>query len=136
MHRTLLLPACLAAALSLPSVAHATLGEPLTGDDVQAVRIGGHELKLREHAGVKELADAHGKVAAVAWRGFFDLHELLGSHYDEYERALKSAPHGLHFVHVKTADLEVSITSYGALRHGSVTLNHRLPEGVRIDAVR
>jgi len=124
-----------AAALLSSSPAHATLDEALTGDDVRTVRVAGHELKVREHDGVKEIADAHGKVAAVTWRGFMDLHELLGTHYAAYERALKSA-RGLHHVHVRTAEMEITITSYGPMRHGAVTLTKRLPEGVTIDAVR
>jgi hypothetical protein len=127
-----------AVTLGAASPAHAALDEQLTAgaSDVHVVHVADRDLLVREHAGVKELADASGKVVAAKWEGFTDLRGLLGAHYEAYTQALRSARFGLHFVHVKTDELEITIVSYGATRHGAIALTKAMPKGVTLDALR
>jgi hypothetical protein len=125
-------------AVALATPAHAALDEVITtgAPDVRATRVADRDVLVREHEGVKELADSRGTIVAAKWEGFTDLHALLGAHYDAYAQALRSAPFALHHVHVKTAELEISIVSYGAVRHSAVALVKSMPKGVTLDALR
>jgi hypothetical protein len=119
----------------LTAPAYAALDDVVdTHAEVRAVS--GHNVRVHAVDKVTDFADDHGRVFLTRWEGFHDLHALLGTHYDAYAAALPTAARGLHVVHVRTDELDVSIVTYGAYHKGSAVLLKQVPTGVKLNALR
>lgn len=109
-----------------PQLSHGSLKETDRG----TYRV--HEVDLPSGTVVREYAGLDGKVFAVTWHGPFipNLKQTLGSYFDEFAAAAKSA-HGTrkHLV-VRQADLVVESGGHMRAHSGRAYLPQALPSGV------
>lgn len=139
--------------LSLPAVAFAALGgdeSSVQADQAQmraslritrAAAYAVHELQAPDGHVVREYLSPSGTVFGLAWQGPSkpDLHQLLGTHFDEFMQAAQAAQatrrgHGPLVVNLPG----MVVVSGGHMRafSGRAYLPQSLPEGVNADAIQ
>ena len=100
-----------------------------------------HELRAATGVVVREYA-ANGTIFGVAWEGAWppDIHQLLGSYFDEYlqarEQQVRSGPPGRRPVHVELPGLLVNIVGHPGYFHGQAVVPNMLPAGMAKEDVR
>lgn len=94
-----------------------------------------HELRAADGSVVREYA-ADGTIFGVAWEGAWppDMHQLLGSYFDEYmqerEQQVRNGPPGRRPVHVELPGLVVNIAGHPGWFRGQAFVPNLLPSGV------
>jgi hypothetical protein len=104
----------------------------------------GHVVQeLRSPTGVvvREYVSPDGTVVAVAWEGpwFPDMRQLLGSHFDEYARALQaqSAAHlGRRPIQIELPGLVVNVSGHPRSFAGRAYVPQMLPPGMKAEDIR
>jgi hypothetical protein len=149
--KTLVLSSTLAAALFLPGVASATLGEPEASVQTDAARMKGsitatdrtsyrvHEIQTPAGTALREFVAPNGNVFAVAWTGRVmpNLRQALGQFFDPYVSAAKSHRTDRNHVRVQLKDLVVEAS--GHMRGGfagRAYLPQAVPAGVALGDLR
>lgn len=133
----------LRACLFLPFAARATLGEilpPSARMAMKSVTAAAVSSRWRS-VSVRQFADKRGLVFAVAWNGknHPDLRELLGTHFDEFQRALAQAKRmrrGHAPVEIDSAGLHVELGGGPRAVFGRVWLRNNLPQGADPNELR
>jgi len=98
-----------------------------------------HELHAAKGTVVREYVSPSGKVFAVGWKGPWapDLQQLLGTHFEEFQRALQSprrgAGHGP--MVVRLPGLVVELGGHMRSFVGRAYLPDQLPGGVRAEEI-
>jgi Protein of unknown function (DUF2844) len=97
-----------------------------------------HEIKAPSGTLVREYVSSAGTVFAVAWNGPFlpDLHQLLGSYFDQYSagvKAEKATYVGRHPLSLQLPGLVVQMTGHVRDYHGQAYLPNQLPHGVKAE---
>lgn len=133
---------------SLP--AFAALGEPETSVQADQTRLNAsdrvtarnrysiHEMATAAGTTIRQFVTPSGTVFAVSWEGTSpDLHQLLGSHYDEYVAAVQAmrSRRG-RGVHVDTGDLVVETSGHMRYVMGRAFLRSQTPSEVKDDEIR
>lgn len=97
-----------------------------------------HELQSSSGTIVREFVSSSGKVFAVAWRGPWapNLKLLLGTHFEEFQQALKSRPAGRGPVSVHQPDLVVELGGHMRSFMGRAYLPDEIPASVREEELR
>ena len=94
-----------------------------------------HELNAANGVVVREYLSPSGKVFAVGWKGPWapDLQHLLGTHFDEFQKALQSQSRGAGHgpVVVQLPGLVVELGGHMRSFVGRAYLPDQLPDGVR-----
>lgn len=145
-------PAALAiASLLLPISLWAALGGDVVSIQNDAVRMRGsirstmsaaytvHEITDPSGTVVKEFISPQGKVFAVAWRGPIrpNLQELLGAHFDEFDREMKTRTYRVRGpAVVQTPSLVVQSAGHMRGFVGRAYLPDSLPQGVTVNSLR
>ncbi len=143
-----------ASVLLAPAPARAALGEHVSSVQTDTVRMRAalmrvehtdlyavHELRAATGTVVREFVSPAGIVFAVAWHGPWlpDLRQLLGSHFDDYVQAARSAKadqSGHRPLLVETSGLVVQLGGHPRAFVGRAYLTQLLPPGVQADAIR
>ncbi len=132
-------------ALAAPSVAFAVLGGDVSSIQTDRMQMKAslpvanmaanytvHEMSVASGTTVREYASATGTVFAIAWQGrsIPDLRQLMGSYFDKYTTAAKTA-HGGH-THLIVRQDDLVVRSGGHMRSfaGSAYVPGMLPQGV------
>jgi hypothetical protein len=99
-----------------------------------------HEIKVPTGTVVREYLSPSGKVFAVSWHGPWppDLQQLLGSHFEELQRANRSATlrSGRAPLSVHTPNLVVEQGGHMRAFVGRAYLPDQLPAGVTAESIR
>ena len=98
-----------------------------------------HELRAATGAVVREFASPSGKVFAVAWQGpsLPDLRQLLGSYFDEFQKAAAlSRKPGHAPLFVQHSGLVVQLGGHMRSFTGRAYLPDLLPSGVQLEDIR
>jgi hypothetical protein len=128
----------------MPGVASATLGEKETTVQGDAVRLRAslratpaaaftvHELTLPTGTIVREFVNAAGTVFAVSWRGPSqpDLQSLLGSYFDTYAKAPRSAGSDRSHLGIDQSNLVVRAGGRQRAFVGLAFVPQLIPQGV------
>lgn len=143
-----------ACAFALPSLGHATLGEPLGSvrNDSARMRAAGvpalarsgytvHEYQTPSGATVREFAAADGTVFAVAWQGptLPDITHLLGKYFDQYKGAMDArggTTGSRRRASLRQDDLVVQSYGHVGAFYGKAYLPQLLPQGVSPDQLQ
>jgi hypothetical protein len=132
-------------ALVAPSVAFAVLGGDVSSVQADRMQMKAsvpvanksanftvHEMTTASGIAVREYASTTGTVFAVAWkgRGIPDLHQLMGTYFDTYTEAAKTAHGGR--THLVVRQDALVVRSGGHMRSfvGSAYVPGMLPQGV------
>jgi hypothetical protein len=144
----------LAAALLVPGLAFATLGEPLAAAQTGSQRLGVaraasfdastqvHTATYADGSTIRQYVGADGRVYAVAWnsRAKPRLDDLLGAHFPTYAEAGRGAMQQragvMHHAVVQKGDLVVESSAHLNAHVGRAYLRSRLPAGTPLDALR
>jgi hypothetical protein len=137
----------LAAALLLPCIASATLGQPEASVSADAVQLKGsiqatslanyrvHEIQLSSGTAVREFVSLDGNVFAIAWNGRSvpNLRQTLGAFFDQYVAALQVRRGDHRHVQVELDNLVVQSTGHmrGTFA-GRAYLPAAIPAGVSL----
>lgn len=139
------------ASLLVPISAWAALGGDVVSVQNDAVRMKGsirstmaaaytvHEITDPSGTVVKEFISPQGKVFAVAWRGPIrpNLEELLGSHFGEFDQAMKARTYRVRGpAVVQTPTLVVQSAGHMRGFVGRAYLPDSLPQGVTVNSLR
>jgi hypothetical protein len=135
--------------------AGATLGEPVASVEVDRARVAGahhvertqaarfevHQITMADGSSIREFVAPDGIVFAVAWSTRLKprLELLLGTHAAAYAGAASAAmatPGVRHGVSLSSGDLVVQSNAHLTAHVGLAYLRSRVPDGVRIDALR
>jgi hypothetical protein len=141
---------CLLAALWVPCVASATLGQDATTVEndrahmqaqrhvTQAAGYTVHELQLAGGTRVREYISSGQQVFAVAWNGprIPDLQQLLGAYVPRYQGAAGLASHARRPVVLHDADLVIETGGHTRAFFGVVYLPRQLPAGLGAEQIR
>ena len=98
-----------------------------------------HELRSPTGAVVREFASPSGKVFAVAWQASSlpDLRQLLGSYFDEFQKAAAlSRRLGRAPLFVQHSGLVVQLGGHMRSFTGRAYLPDQLPSGVRLEDIQ
>lgn len=97
-----------------------------------------HELHSPRGTVVREFVSPSGKVFAVAWRGPWapDLQNLLGTHFEEFQRAMQSRPLGHGPISIHQAGVVVELGGHMRSFIGRAYLPDEIPAGVRPEELR
>ncbi len=100
-----------------------------------------HEIKAPTGTVVREFVSADGRVFGVAWQGPFlpDLHQILGSFYEQYAGAVQAEKRtyvGHRPVDIQQPRLVVQGGGHMMGHFGRAFVPDMLPEGVSTDAIR
>ena len=97
-----------------------------------------HEMILSTGTAVREYATPGGVVFAIGWDGpaMPDLHQTLGSHFEEYLAAARANQGGLHHLAGQRGDLVLVSTGHMRAFAGRAYLASAVPPGVSIDELR
>jgi hypothetical protein len=145
------LSSAFAAALLLPCVASATLGEPEASVQTDAAQMKGsisatdrtsyrvHEIQTPDGTALREFVAPNGNVFAVAWTGRVmpNLRQTLGQFFDPYVTAAKANRTDRNHVRVQLNDLVVEVS--GHMRGGfagRAYLPQAVPAGVALKDLR
>lgn len=148
----IVLPLVAAAMVAVPRAAFAELGGDARSVDADRQKMQGalmqivrrqshvvHELRAASGTTVREYVTDGGTVFAVAWDGPWlpDLRQLLGSHYGQFQSAVRSrARRARGVVSVNESDLVVQMTGHPRAFTGRAYMPGLLPQGVRPEAIR
>lgn len=139
------------ASFLLPISAWAALGGDVVSIQNDAVRMKGsirstvgaaysvHEITDPSGTVVKEFISPQGKVFAVSWRGPIrpNLQELLGTHFDEFDQAMKSRTYRVRGpAVVETPTLVVQSAGHMRGFVGRAYLPDSLPQGVTVKSLQ
>lgn len=99
------------------------------------------ELRAPTGVVVREYVSAAGDVFAVSWQGPWlpDMRQLLGRHFDEYERALQAQSNGRpgrRPIHVELPGLVVQVTGHPRSFAGRAYVPEMLPQGMKAEDIR
>ena len=136
--------------LALPAVAFAALGgdeSSIQTDQAQlraslrttrATVYTVHELRVPTGHVVREYVSPSGTVFGVAWQGPSkpDLHQLLGTHFDEFMQAAQANRRGHGPLAVNLPGLVVVSGGHMRAFSGRAYLPQMLPEGVTAEAIQ
>jgi len=137
----------LAAALLLPCIASATLGEPEASVQTDAAQLNGsiqmtdraiyrvHEIQMPSGTSLREYVSSDGNVFAVAWNGpsMPNLRQALGRFFDPYVAALQARHGDRNHVQIQLDNLVVQVS--GHMRGpfaGRAYLPQAVPAGVSV----
>lgn len=100
-----------------------------------------HELQAPTGTVVREYVSAAGTVFGVAWQGPWapDLHQLLGSYFEQYQQAVQTQNNGRagrRPIHVTLPGLVVSVSGHPRSFAGHAYVPDMLPEGTSAEAIR
>ena len=100
-----------------------------------------HEIQGATGTVVREYVSSDGAVFAVTWQGPWlpDMHQLLGSYFDQYSQALKAQTGGRmarHPLVIEEPGLTVEMGGHSRFFTGRAYLPDRLPANVRVEEVR
>jgi hypothetical protein len=98
-----------------------------------------HELRSPTGAVVREFASSSGKVFAVAWQApsLPDLRQLLGSYFDEFQKAAALSRRPGHApLSVQHSGLAVQLGGHMRSFTGRAYLPDQLPSGVRMEDIQ
>ncbi|MGB8063173.1 MAG: DUF2844 domain-containing protein [Candidatus Sulfotelmatobacter sp.] len=98
-----------------------------------------HELRCPTGAVVREFASSSGKIFAVAWQAptLPDLRLLLGSYFDEFQKAAALSRRPGHApLFVQHSGLVVQLGGHMRSFTGRAYLPDQLPSGVRLEDIR
>lgn len=100
-----------------------------------------HELRSPNGSVVREYVSPAGTVFAVAWQGPWlpDMRRLLGSHFDEYERAMQAQNGGRvgrRPIRVELPGLVVQTTGHPRAFAGHAFVPEMMPQGVKAEDIR
>jgi len=100
-----------------------------------------HEITAPTGTVVREYVSPTGKVFGVAWQGPFvpDLQQLLGTYFDQYSKAAKSAKQahvGRQPLFIQQPGLVVQTGGHMRSYTGRAYVPEMLPQGVIADAIR
>jgi Protein of unknown function (DUF2844) len=137
----------LAAALLLPCIASATLGQPEASVRTDATQLKGsvqatylanyrvHEIQLPSGTAVREFVSLDGNVFAIAWSGHStpNLRQMLGEYFDQYAAALQVRRGDHRHVQIQLDNLVVQATGHmrGTFA-GRAYLPAAIPAGVSL----
>lgn len=135
------------AALCLPGMASATLGEPASSVQADGKELQGsikemdhgsyrlHELQLASGTVVREYSGLDGNVFAVTWIGPFmpNLRQMFGRYFDAYATAPKSGHADHHHLEVRLSDLVVQESGHMRAFTGRAYLPQAIPRGVSVE---
>jgi len=143
----------LAAALAPSAVVSASLGENASSVDRDRVQMQGalmrivrsdthvvHEIRAASGTTVREYLTSTGTVFAVAWQGPWlpDMRQLLGSHFDQYQRALRDTRtrRGRGAATIDEPDIVVQTSGHQRSFSGRVYLPALVPPGLQPASIR
>ncbi len=144
----LVLPSTVAfAALCLPGMASAALGEPASSVQADGKELQGsikeldhgsyrvHEFQLPTGTLVREYSGPDGNVFAVTWIGPFmpDLRQMLGRYFDSFAAAAKSGHTDRRHLEVRQSDLVVQESGHMRAFIGRAYLPQAIPSGVSVE---
>ena len=99
-----------------------------------------HELRADSGLVVREFSTPDGKIFAVAWEGpvIPDLRQILGSHFDDFQRAANMQNrHGVHGpVFIQQNGLTVELGGHMRSYRGKAYLSNEIPASVRAEELR
>ena len=144
------LASAMLAAVLLPHVASAALGEPeaTVTDDVQQLKgsvksmqrsnYRVHEIQLPSGTVLREFAALDGTVFAVAWSGpaIPNLRQALGRYFDIYVTAAKAKHAGHRHLEIQQSDLVVQSSGHMRAFSGRAYLPQSLPAGTTVAELR
>jgi len=140
----------LLAALLIPALAWATLGQTASSVDGDALRLQArrivttsagytvHELQQVGGTVVREFVAPGGQVFAITWRGpnIPDLQLLLGPHYARYLKAAQAGSPSRRPVRLNEPDLVIGNAGHARSFHGAAYLPQQLPAGFDLGLIR
>jgi Protein of unknown function (DUF2844) len=99
-----------------------------------------HELHSPNGVVVREYASG-GTVFGLAWEGPWlpDMHQLLGSYFESYQKALQAQSggrSGRRPIHVELPGLVVNVAGHPRSFHGHAYVPTMMPQGVRAEEIR
>ena len=97
-----------------------------------------HQMATPAGTTIRQFVSPSGNVFAVAWEGTSpDLHQLLGSRFDEYLAAVQ-AMHSRRGrgVHIDTGDMVVDTGGHMGFVQGRAFLKSAMPQEVKADEIR
>jgi len=100
-----------------------------------------HELQTPTGVVVREYVSASGTVFGVAWQGPWvpDLHQLLGSYFEQYQQAVQTQNNGRagrRPIRVALPGLVVSVSGHPRSFTGHAYVPDMLPEGASAEEIR
>jgi len=100
-----------------------------------------HELRSSTGTVVREYVSPAGTVFAVAWQGPWlpDMRQLLGSHFEEYEKAMQAQSGGRvgrRPIQIELPGLVVHLTGHPRSYAGRAFVPEMLPQGVKAEDIR
>lgn len=109
-----------------PQLAAASIKETMRG----SYRV--HEIQQPSGTVIREYAGLDGKVFAVTWHGPFlpNLHQTLGSYFDQYAAAAPAGRQDRNHVQVHESNLVVQVGGHMRAYSGRAYLPQALPSGV------
>jgi hypothetical protein len=141
-------------ALLVPSAALAALGGTVASVDADRVHVAGalmrrvatdaytlHEIRSATGTLIREFVNPSGTVFAVAWEGSWmpDLQQVLGEHFDDYQRAMlarQQGKRGRGAIAIEQPGLVVEMTGHARAFTGRAYLPGLVPAGVQLASVR
>jgi hypothetical protein len=144
------LPSAVLAAVLMPCIASAALGEAEVSVQADAAQLRGsikvtertnyrlHEIQLPSGTLVHEFAGPDGTVFAVAWSGPTqpNFRQTLGRYFDNYVTAAKARHGGLHRLEIQQSDLVVQAGGHMRAFSGRAYLPQSVPAGVSLGDLR
>lgn len=140
--------------LILPTTVLAALGGDAASVDADRVRMQGalmrivrsdtyalHEMRSASGTMVREYVSTSGTVFAVVWQGPWlpDLRQVLGTHFDQYRTAMRTARHARKArgaVLIDGPDLVVQTSGHPRSFFGRVYVPALMPQGVQVESLR
>ena len=144
----------LIAITALPADASATLGRDTSSVDADRVHMKGallrivrsdsytvHEMQSASGTTVREYVSSNGTVFAVAWQGPWlpDMRQVLGSYFDDYQRALQANPgkrRARGSLTIDLPDLMVQMTGHPRAFSGRAYVPRLMPLRVQAETIR
>jgi hypothetical protein len=139
---------------SMPAPLFAALGGNAASVDADRVHVEGaltrimrndaysiHEIRAASGTMIREYVSSSGTVFAVVWQGPWipDLRQVLGDHFDHYQRALSAAQRahkGRASVVVDDPDLVVQVSGHQRSFFGRAYVPGLLPQRVQPEVIR
>jgi len=97
-----------------------------------------HEIQAAQGAKVREYVSPSGTVFGVAWQGPWkpNLHQLLGSYFDQYVKAASADKRMRGAVTVQLPELVVQSAGHPGAFAGRAYLPQMIPQGASIGAIK
>lgn len=134
-----------------PAIAFAALGDNVASIQADQARMKGairihtsqtytvQEISAPSGTVVREFVAPSGDVFAIAWQGPFmpDLHQLLGSYFDQYSQAAQGRARRARRVPLSIQEPGLVVQTGGHMRAftGRAYLPDKLPDGVTAEAI-